>query len=78
SPLEEPAAITQARHRQELQETIQHLSFFSEIMSSEQCTDLVLAAEHLRIAATALGRITGHVDVEEILDALFREFCIGK
>jgi tRNA modification GTPase len=38
----------------------------------------VLAAEDLRQAAHALGRITGRVDVEEILDVIFREFCIGK
>ncbi len=37
-----------------------------------------LAAEDLRIAARALGRITGAVDVEELLDVIFRDFCIGK
>jgi len=37
-----------------------------------------LAAEDLRIALRALGRITGTVDVEEILDVIFRDFCIGK
>ena len=35
-------------------------------------------AEDLRLAARALGRITGRVDVEDILDRIFREFCIGK
>jgi len=37
-----------------------------------------LAAEDLRLAARALGRVTGRVDVEELLDVVFREFCIGK
>jgi tRNA modification GTPase len=37
-----------------------------------------LLAEELRIAAYALGRLTGRVDVEDILDAIFRDFCIGK
>jgi tRNA modification GTPase len=37
-----------------------------------------LAAEEVRMAARALGRITGRVDVEDMLDALFAEFCIGK
>jgi len=32
----------------------------------------------VRLAARALGRITGRVDVEDVLDAIFREFCIGK
>ena len=35
-------------------------------------------AEELRIAARALGRLTGRVDVEDILDVIFRDFCIGK
>jgi tRNA modification GTPase len=37
-----------------------------------------LAAEDLRSAAYALGRLLGQVDVEDILDVIFREFCIGK
>jgi tRNA modification GTPase len=37
-----------------------------------------LAAEDLRAAAYALGRLLGQVDVEDILDVIFREFCIGK
>ena len=37
-----------------------------------------LAAEDLRLATRALGRITGRVDVEDILDVIFRDFCIGK
>jgi len=37
-----------------------------------------LAAEELRAAAHSLGRLLGRVDVEDILDVIFREFCIGK
>jgi len=37
-----------------------------------------LVAEDLRLATRALGRVTGRVDVEELLDLIFREFCIGK
>ncbi|MDE0415643.1 MAG: tRNA uridine-5-carboxymethylaminomethyl(34) synthesis GTPase MnmE [bacterium] len=40
--------------------------------------DVTLAAEDLRVAATALGRLTGRVDVEDLLDVIFSEFCIGK
>ena len=37
-----------------------------------------LKAEELRIAANHLGRLTGRIDVEEVLGAIFAEFCIGK
>jgi tRNA modification GTPase len=37
-----------------------------------------LLAEDLRLATRAIGRITGRVDVEELLDFVFRDFCIGK
>jgi tRNA modification GTPase len=37
-----------------------------------------LVAEELRLAAQTLGRLTGRVDVEDILDVIFRDFCIGK
>ena len=37
-----------------------------------------LVAEELRLAARALGRLTGRVDVEDVLDVIFRDFCIGK
>jgi tRNA modification GTPase len=40
--------------------------------------DTVLRAEALRLAARALGRVTGRVDVEEVLGAIFGRFCIGK
>jgi tRNA modification GTPase len=37
-----------------------------------------LVAEELRAATQALGRLTGRVDVEQVLDTIFAEFCIGK
>ena len=40
--------------------------------------DLVLATDHLRTAARALGKITGAVETEELLDVIFNDFCIGK
>lgn len=40
--------------------------------------ELELAAEELRTAACALGKITGAIDTEDVLDAIFSEFCIGK
>ena len=64
--------VTRARHRQSLEACVAALDRFAAATLPE------LAAEDLRAAARALGRITGRVDVEDMLDALFREFCIGK
>ncbi len=64
--------VTRARHRRALEDCIAALDRFAAADLPE------LAAEDLRTAARALGRITGRVDVEDMLDALFREFCIGK
>jgi len=68
----ETAVVTRARHRLALEACLAALDRFSSAILPE------LAAEELRSAALALGRITGRVDVEDMLDALFREFCIGK
>jgi tRNA modification GTPase len=64
--------ITRARHRQALEQCAASLARFPELAAPE------LAAEELRRAVRALGRITGRVEVEDLLDVLFREFCIGK
>lgn len=64
--------VTRARHRQALERCIAALDRFATAVLPE------LAAEDLRSAARELGRITGRVDVEDMLDALFRAFCIGK
>jgi len=37
-----------------------------------------MACEELRMALVSLQKITGHIDVEEVLDVLFKDFCIGK
>jgi tRNA modification GTPase len=66
--------IGRARQRQLLQETAASLQCSIEVIGEGE----ELAAEHLRVAAHALGRLLGRVDVEDILDVIFREFCIGK
>src|SRR5712691_9996662 len=71
----EPSIVTRARHRAALTETVEALGRAIEQGSRRQ-EDLV--AEELRLAARRLGRITGRVDVEDILDVIFRDFCIGK
>jgi tRNA modification GTPase len=68
----ESMPMTRARHREALVDAHAALTRFT------KATALDVAAEDLRIAARALGRITGRVDVEDLLDVIFREFCIGK
>lgn len=65
-------AVTRARHREGLMACIESIDRALNESEGE------LRAEQLRIASQALGRITGRIDVEEVLDALFRTFCIGK
>ncbi len=62
------------RHKNRLVET---LNYVSDALNSTD-TDLAIRSEYLRLAATALGRITGRVDVEQLLGVIFSEFCIGK
>ena len=69
--------ITRARHRQHVASASEALRRF-QLRSGEGYMALDLAAEELRLAATELGRITGAVDVEDVLDVLFSDFCIGK
>jgi len=64
--------ITRARHRAALEECLAALLRYDPAALPE------LGAEDLRLAARALGRITGRVDVEDLLDIIFRDFCIGK
>ena len=71
----EPALITRARHRHNLNKTYEILDH---IMNTNSYHQLELIAEELRLAARALGRLTGRIDVEDVLNVIFREFCIGK
>jgi len=70
----EEAVPTQARHRGHLERAGQHLSTFL----AAPAVDLELRAEDLRLAAAELGRLTGRIDPEEVLAAIFGRFCIGK
>jgi tRNA modification GTPase len=71
----ESAVITRARHRRALEETVAALD---RALAGDHANHEELIAEELRAAATTLGRLTGRVDVEDILDVIFRDFCIGK
>jgi tRNA modification GTPase len=67
--------ITRERHRQHLQQCLDHLKNFNQ---KKEIEDLDKAAEDLRLATRQLGMIVGKVDVEEILGSIFNDFCIGK
>jgi tRNA modification GTPase len=71
----ESAVVTRARHRHALEETVAALE---RALHQKNAKHEELIAEELRSAATTLGRLTGRVDVEDILDVIFRDFCIGK
>ncbi len=64
--------ITRARHRAALTEAIAHLDAAMTAPWPE------LRGESLRLAMRGIGRLTGMVDVEEVLDSIFGQFCIGK
>jgi tRNA modification GTPase len=67
-----PPPLTRARHRAALTEA-------AALLDAAEHADLPeLRGEDLRLAMRALGRITGHVGVEDILDTVFSRFCIGK
>jgi len=73
----EGAVITRARHRRHVESASEALARFEQL-SGQGYMALDMAAEELRLAASELGRITGAIDVEDILDKLFSDFCIGK
>ena len=73
----EGAVITRARHRRHVEGASEALARFEQL-SGQGYMALDMAAEELRLAASELGRITGAIDVENILDVLFADFCIGK
>ena len=69
---EGPPPLTRTRHRVALETALAHLT------AAEAAEWPELRGEDLRLALAAIGRITGRVGVEDILDTLFRQFCIGK
>jgi tRNA modification GTPase len=68
----EAPVLSRARHRMAVEQAERHLRESLAALAPE------LAAEHLRLALTQIGRITGRVDLDELLDVVFRDFCLGK
>ena len=71
----ESALVTRERHRRALEDARDALR---RALGRDMASREDLLAEELRTAARALGRLTGRVDVEDVLDVIFRDFCIGK
>ncbi|MGN8116867.1 tRNA uridine-5-carboxymethylaminomethyl(34) synthesis GTPase MnmE [Labrys sp. 22185] len=71
----ETALVTRERHRRELETVTAHLAT---VRAADEATPVEFVAEDLRLAVRAIGRLTGRVDIDEIYDVIFREFCIGK
>ncbi|XP_066422405.1 tRNA modification GTPase GTPBP3, mitochondrial [Molothrus aeneus] len=74
-PLLGSPSLTQSRHSRHLGACAAALERFGDLGDSR---DLAVAAEQLRVARRELGRITGHVGAEDVLDIIFRDFCVGK
>jgi tRNA modification GTPase len=70
-PVEAALALNrrQARHIEEAERAVR---------GAESARDLVFLAEHLRLARSAFDQLTGRSGIEDVLDALFGRFCLGK
>ncbi|MEL7040440.1 MAG: tRNA uridine-5-carboxymethylaminomethyl(34) synthesis GTPase MnmE [Pseudomonadota bacterium] len=68
--------ITRARHRQGIEKALHHLGAAQAQIENGRGAEF--AAEDVRLAARALGTLTGHIDAESVLGAVFSSFCIGK
>jgi tRNA modification GTPase len=71
----EPALVTRARQRGHLMETARALRGARQAAATGEEE---LVAEQLRLGSRAVGKLLGRVDVEDVLDVIFRDFCIGK
>ena len=73
---QEPPVITRTRHREALQSCLNSIKSAKTALLSDEEPEIV--AEEMRAATKSLGRVVGAVDVEDLLDVVFGDFCIGK
>uniref|UniRef100_A0A182VYI1 TrmE-type G domain-containing protein n=1 Tax=Anopheles minimus TaxID=112268 RepID=A0A182VYI1_9DIPT len=80
NPEVESPTISQERHRFHLKQCLTYLERFRDYFHETSATDrdLAIVTHHLRNAVRCIGKITGTVETEEILDVIFSTFCIGK
>lgn len=77
-PTAEHPRITHARYRQQLERCIEHIHIFLNEYAPDIFPDTAISAQKLRNALKCIERITGHVSSDDILDVVFKDFCIGK
>ncbi|KAH8382379.1 hypothetical protein KR009_003226 [Drosophila setifemur] len=77
-PRAENPRITNTRYRQQLERCIEHIDVFLRDYRPDVYPDMAIAASKLRNSVRCIERITGHVSCEDILDVVFKDFCIGK
>jgi tRNA modification GTPase len=73
----ENPTISQERHRNHITICHKYLLNYFQIVSNKNY-DVALSCQEIRKAARELGRITGSISTEEVLDTIFKHFCIGK
>ena len=74
---EEEPGLTRARHRAAAETAVRELEAFDTAVAADELP-MSIAAIHVRHAAAALGELIGAVHIDDILDVVFREFCVGK
>ncbi|XP_030748636.1 tRNA modification GTPase GTPBP3, mitochondrial isoform X2 [Sitophilus oryzae] len=78
NPCEEHPSMNQMRHKEQLSSCQFHLDLFLKEALKGESSDLVILAEYLRRSLRHLGQLIGTVTSEDILNVIFRDFCIGK
>lgn len=77
-PSAESPVVSHARHRHFLQKCLRHIQRFLEAFDPTQEQDFAILVQNLRSAVRDIGRITGEVRTDDVLDVIFKDFCIGK
>ncbi|CAO1441404.1 unnamed protein product [Diamesa tonsa] len=74
----ESPVLSQTRHRHNLQECLENINIFLDSYNPDTEQDLAILVQNLRNSIRSIGRITGQVRTDDILDVIFKDFCIGK
>lgn len=78
NPSFENPILSRVRHRHHLSQALESIESFLAVDPENGSVDLAILAQKLRVAMRSIGKITGEVGVEDVLDVIFKDFCIGK